>query len=430
MATETADRADRVPGRLPAGALAALCLAELVCLGALMGPVFGGISFRTGTLTQFGSDWERAKAIVLCTGAAAALVANVGFGVLTDALVRRGHHRAWWIAAGPLAGLPCLYLAAEAASLTGLVAGWVGAQVAYNASFAALYALLSDLTRPEERSRAGGWFAGSATGSLIIGAAMLAWYVPRRPPFPADAEELLFLPLAVLAVPVTLLAALHLSRLPTRPSSPERGPERAGAAFWWLAGQRALAQLAFGFVTAFGVESLVRRVGLAPGEAIATFALTTAISAGLCVLVAVFVARPLVRRTGPRPVMVAGALSLIVACSILMVATSVAAFAGALLIAGAGTGAFFATDLAAALAVVPESARGRYLGLFNIARTLPQTLVPMATPPLLALGGDRFGVSREHNYLLFFAVGTIVALLSLVTIKPLTLPDKDGLVGA
>ena len=222
-----------------------------------------------------------------------------------------------------------------------------------------------------------------------------------------------------------------LFRSPVR--SPAGGPRGAvavlvgaGAPYWWLWLQRLFAQAAYSCLTVYGVFFLIRRVGREPHDAASLVALLTAVGAGTGMAMAMGGARVLARRLGYRPVMAGGILLLLGANLLLTTATSATSYVVALLCAGAGLGTYVALDLAAALAVLPDGANGRLLGYFNIARTLPQTVVPALGPAFLAMGsGDVVGVDPSRNYFAFFLFGSALAAVALVLLTRMTVPERD-----
>ena len=65
-------------------------------------------------------------------------------------------------------------------------------------------------------------------------------------------------------------------------------------------------------------------------------------------------------------------------------------------------------------------AAGQLLGLFNAARTLPQSLAPALAPALLAIGdGDLVG-DGSQNYTVLFGAGLVVALVALLPLRGMT----------
>jgi len=426
-----------VPRRLSVATLVALCGTELSALAALVGPLVIGLQLRaydvsSSLVVEARLSWAEG------TGAAAAMVANPVFGWLSDRYRERTGSRAAWIVLGSVGGLGALWFAATASTLVGLVVAWCCAQAAYNATFAALYGTIADLVTPEDRARVSGWFAGSAMGALVLGSAFAALLVSGAAGDTAQETTAVLTIGAWCAVPISVASAWHIHRVVRAAGVPTRRPTADGrsaghhsgpsttAAFWWLWTQRLLAQTAYGFTTVYGVFVLIRRVGLERADAAFVVALTSATSAALAMMLAMVVARRAAERFGARTILGVGVGAILVANLLLAVTVSVPGYVAALLCAGCGLGLYASVDLAAALAVAPRGAEGRYLGVFNAARTLPQTLVPVLGPFVLATGSDALGRDRSQNYLMFFALGTVVAIAALALLGRLTLPGRDG----
>lgn len=426
-----------VSRRLSVATLVALCATELAALAALVGPLVIGLQLRaydvsSSLVVEARLSWAEGA------GAAAAMIANPAFGWLSDRYRQRTGSRAAWIVLGAVGGLGALWCAATASTLAGLVVAWCCAQAAYNATFAALYGTIADLVAPEDRSRVSGWFAGAAMGALVFGSAFAALLVSGAAGDAAKEPTAVLTIGAWCAVPVAVVSAWHIHRVargsgaPVRRRAPDgRSASRAAGsstsrAFWWLWAQRLLAQTAYGFTTVYGVFVLIRRAGLERADAALVVALTSATSAALAMMLAMLVARRAAERFGARVVLGAGVGAILVANLLLAATVSVPGYVVASLCAGCGLGLYASVDLAAALAVAPRGAEGRYLGIFNAARTLPQTLVPVIGPFVLALGSDALGRDRSQNYLAFFAVGTVVAVAALALLGRLTLPGRDG----
>ena len=143
--------------RIGAPALLSLCGTELVTLGALVVPIVIGLPvvlFGFGDALG-GRTPEQALAVVTGTGAFCALTANLLFGWLSDRTRSAAVGRLPWFLGGAIAGGVCVSLAPSSDTLTELTLWWVGAQVGYNATFAALQGMLADYSAPFERSRVG-----------------------------------------------------------------------------------------------------------------------------------------------------------------------------------------------------------------------------------------------------------------------------------
>lgn len=416
--------------RLSRTTVAALCVTEFCALGALVIPLVVGLSLLVRGV-ESGLALETRLSWVETAGALTAMSLNPVWGWLSDRTVRRSGHRTPWIVGGTVVGCAAVVTATYMTTLPALVLVWACAQMSYSATFAALYGTLSDVVHPADRARVSGWFAAAATGAIsfggLVGYALLTGHLGVALSEPRVA----FVLLAFVAVPVAIVASLHLRTLTprTRVAEPEPAPVAApltgaGSAYWWLWLQRLFAQASYSCLTVYGVFFLIRRAGEEAHDAAATVALVTAIGAALGMAMAVGGSRALARRIGYRPVMAAGILLLLGANVLLALSASTPAFVIALLCAGTGLGTYVALDLAVALTVLPPTANGRFLGYFNIARTLPQSVVPALGPLFLALGsGDLLGADRSRNYFAFFAFGSVLSLVALVLLARLTVPD-------
>jgi len=417
--------------------VAALCLTEFCALGALVGPLLIGLQMRVAHLPS-GLTPEARLSTVETAGAITAMIGNFVFGWLSDRTARRFGHRSWWILGASITGGAAVVVAAHVPSLPLLVVVWVCAQGSYNAVFASLYGTLSDLVAPGDRTRVTGWFSFSAIGAIAFSAGLAALLYSGHLGEQLHDPKVIFFAMAVLNVPVAAVASWHLRglRLPAadrpvamavRPRTPREVFDAlagAGAPFWWVWLQRMLAQTAYVFVVVYGVFVLVRRTGQSPADAAPTVATSIAAGAVIGMLMSAGGSRALARRWGYGPTLSLGILLLMAANVTLMMATGTSAFVVAVVLAGAGLGTYTGLDLAVALSVVPASAGGRFLGLFGIAKSLPQSVVPAIGPLLLALGtGDLVGTDRSLNYFAFFTVGSMLALWAVVLIPKLTLPD-------
>ncbi|MFJ9313001.1 MFS transporter [Pimelobacter simplex] len=422
--------------RLSARTVAALCVTEFCALGALVIPLVVGLSLLVRGVDS-GLALETRLSWVETAGALTAMSLNPVWGWLSDRTVRRRGHRTPWIVGGTVAGCAAVVTATYTTTLPSLVLVWACAQMSYSAAFAALYGTLSDVVHPADRARVSGWFAAAATGAIsfggLVGYALLTGHLGVA----LSEPRIAFVLLALVAVPVAFVASLHLRTLtprpraadPAAPAAPDepvtaRGLAGAGSAYWWLWLQRLFAQASYSCLTVYGVFFLVRRAGEEAHDAASVVALVTAIGAALGMAMAVGGSRFLARRVGYRPVMAGGILLLLGANVLLALSTSTTAFLLAILCAGTGLGTYVALDLAVALTVLPPAASGRFLGYFNIARTLPQSVVPALGPLFLALGtGDLVGADRSRNYFAFFVFGSALSVIALVLLARLTVPD-------
>ncbi|MFT4187009.1 MAG: MFS transporter [Aeromicrobium sp.] len=411
--------------KLPALTLLSIVVVEFVALGSLTAPLLLGLAL---IVHRFDSTWtpEERLSLVMALGAASAMVFNALFGALSDRTRHRaGGVRATWVVGGVIGGAPTVLLLAQASTMWQLALLWCLAQGAFNSTFAGLYGVIADQTPETDRARVSGWFGGAAVLS-VVAALGVATFLPKDP-------GTVMAPMAVAAIPVTLLAYLHLRRLP-RPSEPRaRVSTRAmlrevvgQRQFWWVWSQRLLVQLAYGLVIAYGLFFLIRRVGL-DEERASTWVAATAALAAVASAVAAVVTGRLVGRHGNYGWPIVIAIGVIVAgTAFKLVGTSLTAFVIATVAVGVGVGCYYAVDLALVLRTVPGERAGQFLGLFNIARTLPQSLAPALGPLFLAIGsGDVIG-DGSQNYFALFAFGMAVAVASLLPLRRITVLRRDA----
>ena len=106
-------------------------------------------------------------------------------------------------------------------------------------------------------------------------------------------------------------------------------------------------------------------------------------------------------------VLIAGLIA-IIGLVIIALAPSLAIVIVGQFVIGMGMGAFAAVDLALIADVLPtDEDNGKDLGVVNIAQALPQSLVPVAAPGVIALTGGYAGL---------FITGAVVGLLGALSI--------------
>jgi len=422
--------------RLRPATVAALCVTEFCALGALAVPLVVGLQLRVSELDS-ALSLEARLSWVETTAALVAMMTNPVFGWLSDRTVRRRGNRAGWIVSGAVLGCVGAIASTYAPTVPLLVLTWTVTQVSYSATFAALYGTLPDVVAPRDRNRVSGWFAMAAVGAIAFGGVLASALLTGHLGAAVSEPRVVFVAMAVLAVPIAGLASWHLATVEPRslPMAPEssasggalrliRSLSDAGAPYWWLWLQRFLVQAAYSCLTVYGVFFVTRRTGESAKDAATLVAITTAVAASVAMVMAAGGARVLVRALGYRTVLGGGIALLLAADLLLTFTTKTNTFVLAHLWAGAGLGIYFALDLAVALAVLPASAGGRFLGLFNIARSLPGSVISAIGPALLAIGaGDILGVHRTRNYFALLLFGSVLALIGLLLTSRLTFPD-------
>ncbi len=186
-------------------------------------------------------------------------------------------------------------------------------------------------------------------------------------------------------------------------------------------------------VAAYGLYFLIRRADMSEASAATWVAATAAIAAAASALTSVVVGRISGRRGNYGTYIIVSVALITAALVVKALGTCLAAFVAASLLVGVGIGCYYAVDLALVLRTIPANRAGQFLGFFNIARTLPQSLAPAIAPFLLVIGnGDVVGDSSQ-NYFALYIAGVVVALLAVVPLRYITVlkratSDWDDLV--
>ncbi|MFI1568727.1 MFS transporter [Streptomyces sp. NPDC020490] len=397
----------------PAKLVFGLVFAQFGAYLAVLTPVVVTLALR---VSQIVPEADRGAALgqVLSVGALLAMLGNPVFGALSDRTTSRFGRRRPWLIGGMLVGLAGLLVVALGGSVPVLMLGWALAQLGINASLAALTSTIPDLIPPHQQARVSGLVGMTISLSLIGGSALAQLF--------SDSMALAFLvPGVIGVVAVGYLAAVMKDR-----------PARAGAfepysvkeflrSFWvnprrhpdfaWNFAGRFLVFTGASCVTSYQVYFLMDRLGYGAGE------VTDKVFAGTLAMVAATVLGSLVGgqlsdRSGRRKPYVLGA-SLVMGVSLALIASahSFGMYVAALVVFGFGEGLYLSVDMALAAAVLPnpeESAKD--MGVLNIGNALPQSLVPIVAPSLLAIGGG-------GNYGALFLFGAIAAVLGALAVQ-------------
>lgn len=393
---------------------------ELVSLGSLTVPLLLALAIAVRDLDLDMLD-EKALSIVAASGAVSAMVAAPILGALSDRTRHLAGGRAAWMLGGSIGGAAALFWVTQASSLIELTAAWCSAQFAYNATFAALYGLIGDHTDERDRSQVSGLFGAAAVSSVVVSMGCAA-VLPKN-------VTALVLPFPSFAVAVTLVGFFVLkryARVPVAaPASTRRTSLRGQHQFWLIWSQRLLAQLAYCIVTSFGLYFLIRRVDLVEERAATWVAGTTAM-AGLLSAVTSVIAGRVSRNRSYLPFIVISMIVLAAGSLVKAFGDDLQAYVIATVLVAVAIGCYYAVDLALVLRVVPPGTAGQFLGVFNIARTLPQSLAPAVAPMILAWGsGDVIGDSSQ-NYFALYVVGAGVAVVALCTLPWTRAARSDG----
>ncbi|MET9319526.1 MFS transporter [Streptomyces sp. NPDC003038] len=407
--TPSVPRPDKAPGRLIFG----LAFAQFGIMLALLTPVTVTLALR---VAQIVPEADRGTALgqVLSLGAVLALIGNPVFGALSDRTTSRFGRRRPWLVGGGTAGLLGLTVVGLGESVPVLMLGWGLAQLGGNAALAALTSCVPDLVPERQRALVSGAVGMTTSIAIVVGAVLAS-------ALRAHLALAFVIPAVVGLAGAACLAVLMKDR-PARPGafapysfaeflrsfwvSPRKHPDFA----WNFAG-RFLVFIGIACVTSYQVYFLMDRLGYSQAEvpgkmAVATTAMVAAVVAGS------LLGGILSDRSGRRKPYVLGS-SLVIAAGLALIATahSFPVFLAALVVFGFGEGLYLSVDVALAAAVLPnpeESAKD--MGVLNIGNALPQSLVPIAAPALLVIGGG-------GNYGALFLVGGIACVLGALAVQ-------------
>ncbi|MFC4063770.1 MFS transporter [Actinoplanes subglobosus] len=318
---------------------------------------------------------EALLALVTAWGAAASMVANPLWGMVSD---RLGKRRPIFVA-GTAIGVVGLVVLSAADTTTLMVTGWILVQVGLNGPMAALAAMIGDRVPESQRGTVGALFGVAQIIGVILGTAVAVV---------AGSTALGYLAVAV-AVPALGASLLIINR-----EQPLRAPEKQkwhwpGGQFAWAWVIRFLLNLVNALVLVYLLYYLSDEVGV---DDAATWVLIVTVVNVLFAGVFGFAGGVLSDRWEKRRVFVAaGAVVLAVGTTLMALVPVVPVVLAASVLVGVGWGAYIAVDMAVLTQVLPDpETRATMLGVANVAGTLPQMLAPvLAAPIVTALGGYR-----------------------------------------
>ncbi|MER5884551.1 MFS transporter [Streptomyces sp. NPDC001941] len=414
-ATAVPDGAGRTPGvpDAPAKLVFGLAFAQLGVMVAVLTPVMVTLALRVAQIVP-SADRGSALGQVLSLGAVLAMIGNPVFGALSDRTTSRFGRRRPWVLGGMLAGLAGLSVVAFGGSVPALMLGWAIAQLGCNAALSALVACIPDLVPEHQRARVSG-----VVGMMMSIAMVLGTFLANA--FHTNLALAFVVPGLIGVAGAGFLCAVMKDR-PAKPGafepysvreflrsfwvSPRRHPD-----FAWNFLGRFLVFVGIACVTSYQVYFLMDRLGYGEGEVsgklfTGTLAMVVAVVAGS------LLGGQLSDRSGRRKPYVLGS-SLVIAVGLVLIATahSFGMFALALVVFGFGEGLYLSVDVALAAAVLPNPEEAaKDMGVLNIGNALPQSLVPIVAPSILAVGGG-------GNYGALYLFGGVACVLGALAVQ-------------
>lgn len=352
---------------------------------------------------------EAIVALVTGAGAAVSLVANPLFGVFSDRTTSRFGRRVPWVFIGALLGAIGLLGLTVAPGVAAMTLLWCLVQFGCNGAVAAVSASVPDQVPERQRGTVGGLVSMGTVIGILVGAAIGAT---------AAGNFIFGYALCAGALILGVIPYIFCGNDPVLAAddrvafswraflagfwiSPRTYPDFAWA---WLT--RFLVNVGNHMVTLYLLFFLRDAVGF-KDPAFGVLVLTG--SYAIMTLITSVIGGRLSDRTGKRKPLVIASSAIIALAALIMAfaPTWTGAIIGAAVL-GIGYGAYLAVDFALITQVLPSSlSRGKDLGVFNVANSLPQVIAPVIAFPLVAyLGG----------YVTLYVAAALIGLLGAVLV--------------
>ncbi|WP_068082782.1 MFS transporter [Novosphingobium rosa] len=395
--------------------IVAYVLAQFGVWVALLTPLVLTIALRVGDLA--GPEYKALMlGRILALGSAVSVVATPLAGMLSDRTTSRWGRRRPWIVGGAMVGLVGLAICGGTQDLLVLAAGWVLCQAGFNAMQVAVMAILPDAVPFSQQGRVSG-FLGVTTTAAIFAGTWLSQFSLARP------MQLMLAPFVLTLICCGFFVVLFREE-------PVTQHRETRAAIRDLRGMiapfldwdfnftflsRYLIMTSWAVLLSYQLYFLTDHLALSRAASTAVMvktSATTAIATVLTSLIGGWISDLIGRR---KPLVFLSAA--IEASGFFVIATShsVDGFVLGVGLAAAGKGFYFGVDLALVAAVLPDpKTAARDLGLFQIANTFPQFVLPLMAPAVLAIGSEGGG-----NYAMLYLGGGVCSLMGAFAILPL-----------
>ncbi|MFI9380793.1 MFS transporter [Kutzneria sp. NPDC052558] len=401
---DTETRPEQHPGRLFTPGLA---LFNVGAYMALLTPVRLTLPLKVADLV---GDQHKAAAFGLVAAVAAvfAIVCGPLAGRLSDRTVSRFGMRRPWMVGGAVGAVLSAVLIATAGSLWQVVLGWCLATIFINSAQAAANATVADQVPPQRRGLVSG-IAGLGTSIAILTGSLVV------DGFQGDIARFV-VPSAIMVVCTALFVLCLKDRRLTERPAPFSLKEFAGSFvfnprknpnFGWLWLGRFAIQFGNTGVLVYFVYLLTDRFGLAGSALTGTVVLVNLGATATAILSSYLMGWWSDRAGRRKPFVAAGSLLIALGLVLMAFAPDANWVIVASAIAGLGSGGFLAVDLALATQVLPSRGdTAKDLGVLMVTNPLPQSVVPIIAPAVIAVGAATIG-----GYTLLFLLAAVIAVL-------------------
>lgn len=399
--------------RLSFGFILMLCLAN-VALWFSMQPVTNIL--LPEQVDQFDPNPSRQilyNGLILFGGALLSVFSNPIGGALSDRTTSHFGRRVPWLIGCAALSAGALALMANAHGIALLFVGYGLYQLIVNGALAALTAIVPDKAPNEQRGFVSAFVGLTLPLATVLGAVVVGLLVTNI--------QIGYYILAVALVVVMVLFSftLHDTPLPREAVKPFRWGAflkdfwinpREHPDFGWAFLSRFLVNVGWN-TTVGGLLFQYLKYGVKVSNPTASVAIAQIIAVAMIVISSI-IGGYLSDRFQRRKIFVVVSATLIaVALLLLALVTSWTAVLVAAVIVGLGFGAYLAVDLALLTEVLPSaSARGKDMGVFNIANALPGAIGPLAAGILVPLFG---------SFQPLFIMATGVVLLAAISVLPI-----------
>ncbi|MEO9104206.1 MAG: MFS transporter [Terrimesophilobacter sp.] len=345
-----------------------------------------------------------------------ALVAYPLTGALSDRTTSKYGRRRPWILAGALVFAASLVVLGLQTTMVGIGALWSLAIIGFCMLTSALTATISDQVPVNQRGYVSGWLSAPQAVGTIVGLVLVIMLGLSQ-----------FVGYTLMAVLLIAFVLPFILRIPDAVLDPEDRPPftmRALIAGFWISprqfpdfGWTLLSRILVNFGNAFGTGLLLYflqdGLGFAAGDPAQNALLVLTLIYMVFVVAASLVLGRLSDKLGRRKMFVfaASALQALAALLLAFVPSFEVAWVAAGLL-GLGYGCFLSVDQALATQVLPyAAARGKDLGIMNIATTVPQAIAPLLGAFIVA------ALVGFQGLFLIAAVSALVGGLAVIPVR-------------